>query len=171
MKYLLALSLIFILSSGCVMTKFIIPDVQTRMSSQELTHKSLVATATQTQLSKIKFDTDKGKLNKAKLISKAGRDADDIAPSAIENLAQQAIRTAGQGVLDGKLDAGFAWTARTITEVAGGATGATGIAAILLGYFRQKKIVRVANNVLSPEAKGILKRELSNTGLDRQVKV
>jgi hypothetical protein len=153
------------------MTKMLIPDVDTRMSAKELTHKSTVATATQNQLSKITFETDKGRLNKAKLISRAGRDADDIAPSAIENLAQQYARSAGQGVLDKQLDAGFAWTARTITEIAGGATGAGGIAAILFGYFRQKKIVRVANDVLPTEAKEALKRELSNTGLDKQVKV
>lgn len=173
MKYLLIIGLSLLLSTGCIMTKMLIPDVDTRMSSSELEHKSTVADKTQTQIAKLlengELKNDKAKLSAAKLIYKTGADANDIVPSATENIMQQYMRMQGQEVLDSQLNAGFEWTTRTIGEIAGGATGGIGITGLLLAWLRKKKVLGVVNATVSPEEKAKVKRELSYTNLERQI--
>jgi hypothetical protein len=95
-KLLVMLGLSLILSSGCVMTKMLIPDLDSRLSQRELSHKSTVATKTQDKLGLLLADgsleNDKSKLSVGRLIYKSGKDANDISPSSTENLANQFMR-------------------------------------------------------------------------------
>ncbi len=173
-QIVLFLSVIALLSSGCVMTKLLVPDVDTRMSQKELTHKknvngdfnaTLLALAEKTDLK-----SDKGKLNFAKLALKASREADDIAPSAAENMIQQYMRMSGQGTLDTQLNQGFEWTTKLITEVAGGGVaGAGGIGWLAVLLRRKAKALKIVNSELDDDSKAKVKKALEHTGSEKEV--
>jgi hypothetical protein len=172
-KLLVMLGLSLILSSGCVMTKMLIPDLDSRLSQRELSHKSTVATKTQDKLGLLLADgsleNDKSKLSVGRLIYKSGKDANDISPSSTENLANQFMRIKSQGVLDEQLDAGFQWSKGLVTQIAGGATGTGTITALLLGYLRKKKALNVVNSELNPDEKIKIKKAMNHTGLEKHI--
>ncbi len=177
MKYLLTVVLFLTLSTGCVLTKALIPDVQTRMTKEELQHKSGISTATQNNLATLLkaggLETDRAKLSAAKLIYKTGVNADDIAPSAAENLLQQYVRTQAQGSLDSQLDAGFQWSTKLISQVAGGGVGGVGLAGwmatMLRRSSRRKKALGVVSAELSAEEKAKVKIAMNHTDLEREL--
>jgi len=175
MKHIILVLAVFaLLSSGCVMTKFLVPDVDTRMSQKELTHveginedfnKVLMLLASAENLK-----TDKGKLNFAKLAYKASKEAQDVSPSTAENMIQQYMRMSGQGSLDKQLDIAAGWSKTLITEVAGGGVAGLGALGFLGNMIRRKnKTLRVVNSELDDDAKAKVKRALQHTGLEKEV--
>lgn len=175
MKYIiLVLSLMAILSSGCVATKLFVPDVDTRMSQKELAHINTVNGSFNTTLLALAnssdLSTDKGKLNFAKLAYKASKEATSIEPSAAENMIQQYMRMSGQGKLDAQLNQGVEWTTKLVTEVAGGGVAGLGVLGFLGNLLRRKsKALKVVNSELDTDAKARVKKALEHTGLEKEV--
>ncbi len=174
MKYfILFLSLVAIMSSGCVMTKMLMPDIDTRMSQKELTHVETVNNSfNKTVLDVLDDETEKDrtKIVIAKILLKSNKDAQNVSPSAAENVIQQLVRSQGQGVLDGQLEAVAGWSTKLITEVAGGGVAGLGGIGLLVNMLRRKsKALRVVNSELSDEAKATVKKALQHTGLEKEV--
>jgi len=174
MKYIvLVLSLIAVLSSGCMMTKMLIPDVDTRMSQKELEHvETINGDFNDTLLALMDDETekDKTKLILAKILLKSNKDAQGVSPSAAENVFQQYMRMQGQGALDEQLNVAAGWSKTLITEVAGGGVAGIGGIGFLLNMIRRKnKTLKVVNSELGDEAKAAVKKALRHTGLEKEV--
>lgn len=170
---ILVLSLMAILSSGCVVTKFLIPDVTTRMSKNELDHiKNINTNFNDTILSILDDETekDKTKLIMAKILLKSNRDAQGVSPSAAENVMQQYMRMKGQGGLDAQLNIAAGWSKTLITEVAGGSLAGIGVLGFLGNLLRRKsKALRIVNSELGEDAKEVVRKALKHTGLEKEV--
>jgi hypothetical protein len=155
------------------MTKMLIPDVDTRMSTKELDHvKSVNVDFNETILSILDDQTekDKTKLIMAKILLKSNRDAQGVSPSATENVVQQYMRMKGQGVLDEQLNVAAGWSKTLITEVAGGSLAGVGVLGFLGNMIRRKnKTLRVVSSELGEEAKAAVKKALQHTGLEKEV--
>jgi hypothetical protein len=155
------------------MTKLLMPDVDTRMSQKELTHVETVNSSFNKAVLDVLDDEtekDRTKIVIAKILLKSNKDAQDISPSATENILQQLVRSQGQGVLDGQLDAVAGWSTKLITEVAGGGVaGLGGIGLLVNMLMRKSKALRVVNSELSDDAKAKVKKALQHTGLEKEV--
>jgi hypothetical protein len=155
------------------MTKLLMPDVDTRMSQKELTHVETVNSSFNKAVLDVLDDEtekDRTKIVIAKILLKSNKDAQDISPSATENILQQLVRSQGQGVLDGQLDAVAGWSTKLITEVAGGGVAGLGGIGLLVNLLRRKsKALRVVNSELSDEAKAKVRKALQHTGLEKEV--
>lgn len=174
MKHIiLVLSLIAVLSSGCVMTKMFIPDVDTRMSQKELTHVQEVnQDFNNTVLSVLDDDTekDKTKLIMAKILLKSNKNAQSVAPSSTENVLQQYMRMKGQAGLDDQLNIAAGWSKKLITEVAGGGIAGVGGVGFLVQLLRRKnKALKVVNSELDDTAKAKVKKALEHTGSEKEI--
>lgn len=171
--FILVLSLFAVLSSGCVVTKMFIPDVDTRMSSKELEHVKAVNLDFNDTIMAILDDQtekDKTKLIMAKILLKSNKDAQGVQPSATENVVQQMMRMKGQGALDETLNVAAGWSKTLITEVAGGSVAGVGLLGFLGNMIRRKsKALRVVNSELSEDAKAVVKKALQHTGLEKEV--
>jgi hypothetical protein len=174
MKYLLIVLLAVFLPTGCIATKLFVPDVDTRMTKNELDHLKNVNTdfndTLVTLAGKTDLKTDKGKLNFAKLALKASKEAGDISPTAAENMIQQYMRMAGQETLDAQLDQGVEWTTELIGQVAGGGVaGGGGLAYVLALLRRKNRALRVVNSELGEDEKRKVKKALEHTGSEKEV--
>lgn len=174
MKHIiLVLSLFAILSSGCVATKLFVPDVDTRMSQNELQHvKAVNQDFNDTVLSLLDDETekDKTKLIMAKILLKSNKDAQGIQPSAAENVFQQYMRMQGQDELDEQLNKAAGWSKALIGEVAGGSAVGLGVFGFFGNLLRRKiKTLRVVNSELGDEAKATVRKALQHTGLEKEV--
>jgi hypothetical protein len=161
--------------TGCaeMMARALVPDVQTRMSDDELSHlkavngdlnKTIVSLAGTTDLDR------REKLVLAKILLKGSKEATDIKPSATENMAQQYARMVGrEGVEDG-ISAGIGWSKGLISTVGGGGVAGMGGLGILFNILRKKnKVIKVVNSELTPEEKAKVKKALEHTGTEHEV--
>ena len=172
-RFILVLSLMAVLSGGCIATKLFVPDVDTRMSTKELDHvKSINTGFNETILSVLddKTEKDKTKLIIAKILLKSNKDAQGVQPSATENVMQQYMRMKGQGALDEQLNIAAGWSKTLITEVAGGGLAGVGLLGFLGNLVRRKsKALRVVSSELGEDAKAVVKKALQHTGLEKEV--
>ncbi len=160
MKYILVMIFVLVIGQGCftAMSKALVPDVDPKMSDEELAHVNSVYTTSNATLLSLqkKIDgelegTDK-KYNREvlKILDRMNKRANDISPSVLETGASQYMAMVGQKNVEAGLREGFEWTKGLVGTAAGGATGAGGLGILvtrLLGR-RRKREMTLENKIL-----------------------
>jgi hypothetical protein len=174
MKYVITAILFAIMTTGCVMTEMLVPNVDTRMKSDELAHlKTVNEDYNESVLKLIKennLENDNSKIKVANIMLKATRDASDIKPSETGTLANNYMRMVGRERLDEQIGTGIEWSTKLIGEVAGGGVATTGGIGYILALLRRKnRALRVVNSELDETAKARVKKALEHTGSEKEV--
>lgn len=168
--------LVALLMTGCVLSRMIVPDVDTRMSQGELDHLKDVNgdfNTTLLSLAETPGLDRKGKLYMAKVLLKGNKEVTGIKPSAAENMVQQYARMVGREGVDDTLNAGVEWSKGLIAQVAGGGVAGSGLIATIVGLMRSRnrktKALGVVSSELDEEAKAKVKKALEHTGMEKEV--
>jgi hypothetical protein len=174
MKYIVIVLLLAIMTTGCVMSEMLVPNVDTHLSDDELAHMNTVNRDYNASILKLvkenNLESDKSTVDLAKLMLKATREASDIKPSETGILANNYMRMVGREKLDEQISTGIEWSTKLIGEVAGGSiAGGSGIAYILALLRRKNRALRVVNSELDEGSKAKVKKALEHTGSEKEV--
>ena len=173
----LLLLVVIFMFCGCagMVSKMLVPDVDTHLRDTELAHLKTVNADFNNKIIALadKATDKKTKLALAKILYKGTKGVIDIKPSAAENMMQQYARMVGREGVEKQIGVGIEWTKGLVSQVAGGGVaGVGGIGAILALLRRgnkKEKALKMIRSEADKETLDKFRKAAAHTGLEKEI--